>query len=101
MRTVVIGFLGTTLDRGGQNRWDPWRPSVDLCRHEDLVVARFELLSQVRSRGLANEVTADILSVSPETEVRTHDLQFRHPWTSSKSTCPPSIPPAPFPSNLT
>ncbi len=80
MRTVVIGFLGTTLDRGGQNRWDPWRPSVDLCRHEDLVVGRFELLSQVRSRGLANEVTADILSVSPETEVRTHDLEFRDPW---------------------
>src|SRR6266851_2522719 len=80
MRTVVIGFLGTTLDRGGQNRWDPWRSSVDLCRHEDLVVGRFELLSQVRSRGLANEVTADILSVSPETEVRTHDLEFRDPW---------------------
>src|SRR6266849_6060065 len=69
-----------TPDRGGQNRWDPWRPSVDLCRHEDLVVGRFELLSQVRSRGLANEVTADILSVSPETEVRTHDLEFRDPW---------------------
>src|SRR5260370_42641886 len=101
MRTVVIGFLGTTLDRGGQNRWDPWRPSVDLCRHEDLVVARFELLSQVRSRGLANEVTADILSVSPETEVRTHDLEFRDPWTSRKCTGRSSISPGPIPSNRT
>ena len=80
METVVIGFLGTTLDRAGKNRWDQWRPTVDLCRHEDLVVRRLELLSQTRFQALADEVTADIRTVSPETEVRTHNLTFRDPW---------------------
>ncbi len=81
MQTVVIGFLGTTLDRGGgSRRWDRWRPTVDLCRHEDLLVHRFEMLGQARFRALAGEVTADIRAVSPETEVRTHELDFRDPW---------------------
>ncbi|MEO1338649.1 MAG: RNA repair transcriptional activator RtcR family protein, partial [Myxococcota bacterium] len=34
--TVVIGMLGTTLDRGGKGkkRWERWRPTVDLCQHD-------------------------------------------------------------------
>lgn len=37
---VVLGMLGTTLDRAqGTARWERWRPTVDLCRHEDLVAA--------------------------------------------------------------
>src|SRR5262245_33510427 len=81
MQTVAIGFLGTTLDRGGgSDRWERWRPTVDLCRHEDLVINRFELLGQARSAALAAEVIADVRTVSPETEVRIHDLDFRDPW---------------------
>ncbi|MBO4368908.1 MAG: hypothetical protein J5803_02235 [Desulfovibrio sp.] len=40
-KTVVIGFLGTTLDfHGGygQNRWNAWRPTVALGMQEDLLV---------------------------------------------------------------
>ena len=78
---VVIGLLGTQLDMGkGANRWERWRPSVDVCRQEDLAIARFELLTQRRFESLANQVAADIASVSPETEVRVHDLPFRDPW---------------------
>jgi transcriptional regulatory protein RtcR len=80
MKTVVIGFLGTTLDRGGHNRWERWRPTVDLCRQDDLVVDRFELLAEARFRDLAREVTADIRAVSPETDVRIHDLGVSDPW---------------------
>ena len=46
MKTVVIGFLGSTLDAGGLSagRWEKWRPSVAICQQEDLVVDRFEML---------------------------------------------------------
>ena len=80
-KTVVIGLLGTQLDTGkGPHRWERWRPSVDLCRHEDLAVDRFELLIQRRFRSFADQVVANIASVSPETEVRLHDVAMRDPW---------------------
>jgi transcriptional regulatory protein RtcR len=80
-KTVVIGLLGTQLDLGrGPDRWERWRPSVDLCRHDDLVVDRFELLAEQRFVALARQVAADIGSVSPETEVRIHEVSFRDPW---------------------
>ncbi|MFO1010298.1 MAG: RNA repair transcriptional activator RtcR [Planctomycetota bacterium] len=80
-RTVVLGFLGSSLDAGhGAERWDRWRPSVSLCRHDDLVVDRFELFIQRRFRSLAEAVAKDIRSVSPETEVRLHELEFENAW---------------------
>jgi transcriptional regulatory protein RtcR len=80
-RTVVIGLIGTQLDQGrNPNRWERWRPSVDLCRHDDLVVSRFELLTQRRFRTLSALVSEDIQTVSPETEVRLHDVPLRDPW---------------------
>ena len=81
MRTTAIGFLGTTLDRGGHGqRWERWRPTVDLFRHEDLLVHRLELLIEPRFTALASEVAGDIASVSPETTVRVHPLTLRDPW---------------------
>jgi transcriptional regulatory protein RtcR len=77
---VVIGFLGTTLDKGDGNRWERWRPTVDLCRHDDLVIRRFELLSSARFRDIAEQVVADIRHCSPETEVRVRELEIRDPW---------------------
>ena len=78
---VVIGLLGTMLDRGrGPERWNTWRPSVDLCRHDDFVVRRFELLHGQREQALAEIVAADIRAQSPETEVKLHVLDFGDPW---------------------
>lgn len=74
---VAVGFLGLQVDRGG---WDRWRPTVDLCRHEDFVVDRLELLVQSGHDRLAAEVTADIASVSPETEVVEHAIALDDPW---------------------
>ena len=72
-RTVVFGLLGSTLDTGKKaQRWDRWRPTVDICRHEDLVVDRLELLYPSRQAALCDVVQADIEEVSPETEVRRH-----------------------------
>jgi transcriptional regulatory protein RtcR len=78
---VVLSLLGTTLDRGaGPKRWDRWRPNVDLCRHEDLLVSRLEIITQARWHGLSRTVTEDIAQVSPHTEVRTHEVELRDPW---------------------
>jgi transcriptional regulatory protein RtcR len=78
---VVIGLLGSALDGGrGPERWRKWRPSVDLCRHDDLVVHRFDLLHATREQALADVVTADIRAVSPETDVRAHVIDFGDPW---------------------
>src|SRR5689334_3483830 len=78
---VVIGLLGSTLDAGTrEQRWERWRPTVDLCRHEDLVVQRFELLVQPDAGELAKVVQKDIQKVSPETSVRTHELAFKDAW---------------------
>jgi transcriptional regulatory protein RtcR len=80
-KLVVIGLVGSALDGGqGPNRWSRWRPTVDLVRHDDLVVARFELLHTSRERTLAHVVAEDMRSVSPETEVRTHVVDFGDPW---------------------
>jgi transcriptional regulatory protein RtcR len=80
-RTVVIGLLGTTLDRGkGPRRWEAWRPSVAICRHQDLIVDRFELLHPQRYTDLAETVRDDIHQMSAETEVRLHISEINDPW---------------------
>ena len=82
MKTVVVGLLGTVLDalKGRGDRWQQWRPTVDLCRQQDLVVDRLELLLQARFQTLADQVIGDIASVSPETKVRSHYVDFADPW---------------------
>lgn len=81
MKTVVIGFLGSTLDRRGHDkRWECWRPSVAVCQHEDLLVSRFHLLYNERDRGLAGQVQRDIATVSPETEVVLEPHEFKNAW---------------------
>ena len=80
-RTVVIGLLGTTIDRGkGPKRWEGWRPTVAACQHEDLLIDRFELLHPPRFTALADAVRDDIQHVSPETEVRLVLDETSDPW---------------------
>jgi len=74
-------LLGTSLDSGKHaDRWQSWRPSVSICRQPDLIVSRFELLHSKRETTLAGVVAADIRSVSPETEVSLHEIDFDDPW---------------------
>ena len=80
-RNIVLGLLGTTLDAGkSQDRWQTWRPTVSLCRQPDFVVSRLELLHAIRDTKLAQTIREDIAAVSPETEVRTHLVEFGDPW---------------------
>ncbi|MCH9809361.1 MAG: RNA repair transcriptional activator RtcR [Alphaproteobacteria bacterium] len=81
MKQVVFGFLGTTLDqRGRKEPLKRWRPSVSLCRHEDLPVDRLELIHGAKSLGLAEQVVEDIAAVSPKTRVHLHCIPFEDPW---------------------
>lgn len=81
-RRVVIGVLGTVLDRRGKrnNRWNKWRPTVGLCQQPDLPVDRLELLHQPRDLGMAQRLCEDIAEVSPATEVRLHAVELHDPW---------------------
>lgn len=81
-KTTVLGFLGTKLDRIGdkRNRWQRWRPTVDLCRHQDFLIDRYELLYEEDSTELAEQVIADMKQVSPETEIIGRCLGITKPW---------------------
>jgi transcriptional regulatory protein RtcR len=77
--TVVIGFYGSTLDAArGPRRWDRWRPTLSALQHEDLLVARLELL--VPGQLSPSVLVEDIARVSPETEVRLHPFAVEDPW---------------------
>ncbi|MCC9656842.1 RNA repair transcriptional activator RtcR [Rhodopirellula halodulae] len=81
-KCVVVGFLGVHLDqpRKSRDRWATWRPSVAICQQDDLIVDRFELLVERRYSKLADQITRDIETVSPETTVRTHSISLQDPW---------------------
>jgi transcriptional regulatory protein RtcR len=85
--TVVFGLVGSTLDSGGQpgrtgghTRWKRWRPTVDLVRHKELPITRFELLHQREHAALAKVVADDIRALSHDTEVRLVPVTMRDPW---------------------
>jgi transcriptional regulatory protein RtcR len=81
MKTVVIGFLGSTLDAGsGPGRWEKWRPTLAICQQEDLVIDRLELMHARPHTKLAQAIRDDIASVSPETKVNLNLVDPRDPW---------------------
>ncbi|QDG51061.1 AAA family ATPase [Persicimonas caeni] len=80
-KTVMIGMVGVQLDSGvGPGRWERWRPTVNACRYPDLIVDRFELLHERDYTALAETLADDIVSVSPQTEVRRHVFDVDDPW---------------------
>lgn len=80
-KLTIIGFLGTQLDAGwSDTRWERWRPTVDITRHENLLVNTLVLLHDARSLRLVAQVKADIASVSPETVVQPILFNLRDPW---------------------
>src|SRR5450830_1683664 len=80
-RTVIIGFIGTQLDnRGGNARWEKWRPTVALAQQPDVLVHRFDILFSGTAGRLVQDVGADIAKVSPETTVMPHELPITDAW---------------------
>jgi transcriptional regulatory protein RtcR len=80
-RKIVIGLLGSILDRGqGRKRWDNWRPTVSLGQFEDLLIDRVELLHDSHSQAIADVVKEDLKVVSPESTIRLHEMNFADAW---------------------
>ena len=82
MKNIVFGILGNVRDfKGfGEKRWKTWRPTVDLCRHEDKKVHRFELLYDRQFQKIADLTVKDIQTVSPGTEVNLVEFAPKNPW---------------------
>lgn len=80
-KTVVIGFIGSTLDQGKtEQRWQRWRPTLSLLMHDDLVVDELVLLHDARSQKLVNFLQSDIRQVSPNTQLSRQKIEIRDPW---------------------
>ncbi|CAI9391894.1 MULTISPECIES: RNA repair transcriptional activator RtcR [Citrobacter] len=81
-RRVVIGVLGTVLDKRGKraNRLKKWRPTVGLCQQPDFPVDRLELIHQPRDAGMCQQLAEDINLLSPHTQVRPHAITIADPW---------------------
>lgn len=81
IKTVVIGMLGSTLDKGyAPHRWERWRPTVALGQQPDLLVDRIDLLYSEAHARLAETVIEDVGTVSPETTVVSHRFEVQNPW---------------------
>lgn len=81
-KTIAVSLLGTQLDFFGKriDRWSKWRPNISLCSQEDLVIDHLHLLRDNHSAKLASTVIDDIATVSPETVVEQHVINFMDPW---------------------
>ena len=80
-KTAVIGFLGTTLDNGfNDKRWQRWRPTVSLGLHDELLVDELHILYSTRDKRLFKIIVDDIVQVSPHTKVIGHHVSLSSPW---------------------
>ena len=80
-KTVVIGFVGSTLDQGRKpERWQRWRPTMSLLMHEDLIIDELVLLHDRRNVGLIEYLKQDAVEISPQTQITGHKVNIRDPW---------------------
>src|SRR5215204_3252597 len=81
-KKVILGILGRIEDQSAndEERWNKWRPTIDLCRHENLAISRYELLYQPKDKKLAEFVAKDIKLVSPKTLVNLYEIKFKNPF---------------------
>ncbi|MDM1756483.1 MULTISPECIES: RNA repair transcriptional activator RtcR [Acinetobacter] len=80
-KTVVIGFVGSTLDQGKkEERWQRWRPTMSLLMHEDLLIDELVLLHDRRSLSLIEHLQQDAQQISPNTHISGHQVNIRDPW---------------------
>lgn len=81
-KKVVLGFLGTALDSGkSDKRWERWRPTVAMFMHEHFRPDALELfVCKEAHLELATQVSSDILSLAPDTEINGHLLDAADPW---------------------
>jgi len=77
LRNVVLGFLGTQLDRGKRGGW---KPTLSLCQVDGFKVDRLELLYDHKFSRVAHSLKSEIEQASPDTEVLLHRMDLDDPW---------------------
>ena len=63
-----------------EKRWEKWRPTVSLFQQQSLSIYKLVLLYNQSEQELAQDVVADIESLSPKTKVELVCLTFDAPW---------------------
>ncbi|MFM2477746.1 RNA repair transcriptional activator RtcR [Celerinatantimonas sp. MCCC 1A17872] len=81
-KTVVVSLLGTQLDSvgRGKKRWQRWRPNISLVSQDSLMIDELHLIYPDASWHLANNVAVDIETISAQTKVTLHCIDFADPW---------------------
>lgn len=90
VRRVLVGYLGMKLDEEDSK----WRPTVELCRSDEIAADELVLLYQAghkKAETLARRVLADAREAARrdrDIELKTHPapLTLRDPWNSSEVT---------------
>ena len=79
---IIFGILGRIEDdKGvGEERWNEWRPTVDLCRQKNLTIYRYELFYQPKDKKLAELTVNDLKKISPKTKVKLHEIKIKNPF---------------------
>ncbi|MDZ7638633.1 MAG: RNA repair transcriptional activator RtcR family protein [Bryobacterales bacterium] len=74
-RRVVIGLLDPNLDASKkQDRWGTWRPTISISQHHDFSIDRFDLIHEEKDTSLAGGIVEDLLTTSPETDIRSWEM---------------------------
>lgn len=80
-KTIVLGFLGTTLDAGKRpERWEKWRPNVAINQTPSLSIDEMVLFYPSQSKGMLDTITTDIKEVSPQTAISPVVMDIADPW---------------------
>lgn len=80
-KTTVIGFLGTTLDKGfNESRWHRWRPTLSLLMHDELKIDELILLHDREHHRLFKLICDDAKQLSPDTKVIGERVSIKDPW---------------------
>ncbi|MBL8604281.1 MAG: sigma 54-interacting transcriptional regulator [Myxococcales bacterium] len=79
--TVVLGFVGTSLDRAARyHRPARWRPTLALVTHPRLRVSKYVLFTTVQHIVFAEEIANELRALRPEMEVLVTPLTLSDPW---------------------
>jgi len=74
-KKVFIGFVGYVLD----SRPD-WKPTLAAFGFDDLQFERAELITEKKWAKLNQELIEAIKKISPNCDVRLHELNYKDPW---------------------
>lgn len=81
-KKVIYGILGSRKDSapGKVDRWTRWRPTIEICRQENLILDEYHLLYSRSEQSLMKVIVRDIELISPKTQVIPHLMEIQDRW---------------------